>query len=463
MNFIKKKIIFYTAFNLVFLTIDVAKAQKQHTALPTPEQVEWANAEIGVIIHLDINIYAPNTFSYKDKNTLPPLAIFNPSKLNTDQWIQAAKSAGAKYAILTAKHGTGFCLWPTKAHDYHVGNTPLRGGNADIVRDFIKSCKKYGIKPGLYFNTNFNTYYQAGYLPMSDEKRSSYNKAVYMQLKELWSEYGELFEIWFDGGVMSDTKGGIATEVTKLIQMYQPHAILFQGPSSCKNLIRWVGNEDGRAPLPHWSTTDFTTSSSGKEEIIGLTGKPDGKIWCPGEADFPNRKKTAWNGGWLWHSNQEEHLFSTEELLDRYYTSVGRNANMLIGMAIDTSGRFPDADALIFKQFGKKISHIFNKPLAETKGEGQVIELVITDTPCMINHIIIQEEIAFGEQIRAYRIESLNKGQWSVVCEGSTVGHKRIHKIANTETNKIRVIITKCTANPLIKNLSVYGSNLVQN
>jgi alpha-L-fucosidase len=304
-----------------------------------------------------------------------------------------------------------------------------------------------------------NTYYQAGYLPMSDEERVGYNKAVYQQLKELWTEYGELFEIWFDGGVMSDDNGGIATDVTKLIQIYQPHAILFQGPSSCNNLIRWVGNEDGRAPYPNWSTTDFTTSSLGKEEIIGLNGKPDGKIWCPGEADFPNRKKTAWNGGWLWHADQENFLFSADELVDRYYTSVGRNANMLIGMAIDTAGRFPEADALIFKEFGRKIKHIFEIPLARAGGQGQIVELEIAKTPRKIDHIIIQEDISLGEHIRAYRIEIWSDGGWSTICEGTSIGHKRIHKIVITETSKIRVVITKSTANPQIRNLSVYYSS----
>ena len=167
--------------------------------LPSAKQQAWIENEIGVIIHLDINIFAPETFNYEKKETLPPLTAFNPSKLNTDQWIQAAKAAGAKYAVLTAKHGTGFCLWNTKVHKYHTGNTPIK---KDVLAAFIKSCKKYGIKPGVYYNTNMNTYYDAGYKPMSDADRLKYNQAVYQQLEELWSEYGSLYEIWFDGGIM---------------------------------------------------------------------------------------------------------------------------------------------------------------------------------------------------------------------------------------------------------------------
>ena len=246
----------------------------ENLVLPTEEQVAWANAEIGVIIHLDINIYAPETFQYNDKNTLPPLSVFNPSHLDTDQWIKAAKSAGANYAVLVAKHGTGFALWPTKANDYHIGNTNWKNGKGDIVADFIASCEKYDVKPGIYYNTNVNTLYGAAFKKFDQDEQKAYNNIVLKQLTELWTNYGPLFEIWFDGGVMTDQKGGIASSVSKLIDTHQPQAILFQGPSSSNNLIRWVGNEDGRVPYPHWSTSNFTTSSLGIEEILGLNGDP---------------------------------------------------------------------------------------------------------------------------------------------------------------------------------------------
>ena len=432
------------------------KSQAQ-PVLPTKEQVKWSEAEIGVIIHYDINIFAPETFRYNDKNTLPPLKIFNPAQLNTDQWLKSAAMIGAKYAVLVAKHGTGFSLWPTKAHDYHVGNTPFRGGNADIVADFISSCKKFNIKPGIYYNTNVNTIFGSSFKKFNEEEQLAYNKIVVQQLTELWTQYGKLFEIWFDGGVMTDEKMGIASTVTGLIKQHQPQAILFQGPSSCNNLIRWIGNEDGRAPYPHWSTSDFTTSSNGMEELVRQNGKPDGKIWCPGEADFPNRKKSAWNGGWLWHAGQEKHIFSSDDLVDRYYTSVGHNANMLVGMVIDTAGIFPSADAQAFIEFGGKISNVFKNRLATTKGKGETIELNISRFPKKIDHIVVQENIATGERIREYKIEGWMNGSWNTICEGTSVGHKRIHKITEIETTKIRINITKYLATPQIKELSVFG------
>lgn len=425
-------------------------------ALPTASHLEWADAEIGVIIHYDINVFAPETFRYNDAATLPDLKIFNPSRLNTDQWLEAARAAGAKYAVLVTKHGTGFTLWPSKANGYHVGNTPWRNGKGDIVADFIRSCQKYNIKPGFYYNTNFNTYYGAGYKPFpTAEKQQEYNEMVLQQLTELWTQYGKLLEIWFDGGIMVDEKGGIAGRVAGLIREHQPQAVLFQGPANSSNLIRWVGNEDGRAPYPHWSRADATTASGGVVEIKDLHGDPNGKIWTPGEADFPNRKKSAWNGGWLWHAGQEPHIFSADELVDRYYTSVGRNANMLIGMVIDTTGLFPEPDYREFAAFGKEIKRRFSSPLARTSGTGSVITLKLPDAVA-INHVIIMEDLAKGERIRKYTVEARIGKRWQPLCEGISVGHKRIQQFDTVTTDRVRLRITASDGTPLIRELSVY-------
>ena len=314
----------------------------QTSVLPTKEQVQWADAEMGVIIHLDINIYAPNTFQYNDPSTLPDVNVFNPSKLNTDQWIKTAKAAGATYAVLTVKHGTGFCLWPSKVNNYNVGHTNWGNGKNDILKSFIASCKKYNVKPGLYYNTNTNTFYNAGSNPfVNDSAQLVYKNAVLAQLKELWTNYGKVFEIWFDGGLTSTGKFGLKEEVLQLLKQQQPQAILFQGPPEAKNIIRWIGNEDGVAAYPQWSRTDANTASDGRTEINDLHGSPFGKIWCPGESDFPIRRNNAWNGGWLWREGQENYLFTVNELTDKYYSSVGRNSNMLIGMVVDTSGLIP--------------------------------------------------------------------------------------------------------------------------
>jgi len=425
-------------------------------ALPTSEQQIWADAEIGVLIHYDITLFATKPFDYQRKETLPDLQNFNPSRLNTDQWIRAAKEAGAKYAVLVVKHGTGFTLWPSKVNPYHVGNTPWRNGKGDILSDFIRSCHKYGVAPGLYYNTNYNTYYGAGYTPFKDSAaRNRYNRAVLAQLTELWTQYGKLFEIWFDGGVMADEKGGIASQVASLIKKNQPQAILFQGPVSSRNLVRWVGNERGRAPYPLWSTANASTSATGAFEIKDLNGRPDGKIWCPGEADFPLRKDSGSRGGFMWNRNSEDLLLSVDELVESYCTSVGRNANMLLGMVVDTAGLCPAPDVERLKEFGEKIKKVFSNPLARCNGKGSEFTLDLT-TRQKLNTIELMEDIAGGERVREYEVDAWLDGAWKQVCKGISVGHKRIQQFDTVTTNKLRLTIKVSHGIPVLKDFAAF-------
>jgi len=450
------KIFYFFLFQaLLNMMIISANAQAVKNVFPTPQQRDWANAEIGVIIDLDMNIFAPDTYQYGQKKTLPSLSVFHPSKLNTDQWIAAAKSAGAKYAVLVAKHGTGFSLWPTKANDYTISQTPWKNGKGDVVADFIKSCKKYGIKPGLYYSVNSSTLYETEN-NMSDSARKEYNKIVLKQLTELWTQYGKLFEIWFDGGILPTSKGGVSEQIADLIKKYQPQAILFQGPSISKNLIRWIGNENGDAPYPMWSRADTTTSSNGMVEIKGLNGNPDGNIWCPGESDFPNRLKSAWEGGWFWRVNRDEDILPLSDFIQRYYTTVGRNTNMLIGMGIDTSGQFPEKETAIFGEFGKEIKKRFAKSISETKGSGNELILNLSNKPVKVNTISIMEDITKGENIRKYSVEAWINNKWESVCDGISVGHKRIQNFNAVQTDKLRLKILQSNQMPLIKNFAAY-------
>lgn len=426
--------------------------------LPTPSHVEWANAEIGVIIHLDINIYSPDSFNYQKKETLPSLQVFKPSKLDTDQWIAAAKSAGAKYAVLVAKHGTGFCLWPSKVHGYTVGGTPWKNGKGDIVGDFITSCKKYGLKPGIYYSTNSNTYYGVHNDNFfSTDARKTFNQMMLKQLTELWTQYGRLFELWFDGGVLASSKGGIADDITGMIRRLQPEALLFQGPGANENLVRWVGNEAGKAPYPMWSRADTTTSSNGIVEIKDLHGNPNGPIWCPAESDFPNRKQSAWQGGWLWKANEEDKVLPIEDLIKLYYSTVGNNSNMLIGMAIDTAGQFPEKDAAYFAAFGKEIAKRYRKSIAETSGTGKELILNLGSKPVEINELVLMEDISKGENIRKYAVEAWIDNVWKPLCDGISVGHKRLQKFKSIHTTRLRCTIMEASQAPVIKKMAVYN------
>lgn len=409
--------------------------------LPSKDQIAWADAEIGVIIHLDVNIFAPESFDYKKKETLPPLSVFNPTKLSTDQWVKTAKAAGAKYAILTVKHGTGFCLWPSAVNDYNVGHTPFK---KDILQAFIASCKKYGLRPGLYYNTNTNTYLGA--------HGEAFNKAVLAQLNELWSNYGPMFEIWFDGGLQN----GLEADVLKMIREKQPQAILFQGPLQAGNTIRWIGNEDGFAAYPQWSRANETTAADGAVKIDGLHGDPDGKYWCPGESDFPIRRNYAWNGGWLWKAGEDKDLFSVNELVEKYYKSVGRNTNMLIGMVVDTSGLIPKADSLVFDSLGHRLKRVFSTPLAERNHITQSIIEFKNKSGKAVSQVVIMEDLAYGENILEYSLQVLVGEKWKEVAKGESVGHKRIQTFPSVNGEEWRLMITG-NAGPLhIKQVALY-------
>ena len=433
------------------------KKSSKNLVIPNKKQIEWANAEIGVLIHYDLITYEPEYIWKDDWDYNPSLSIFNPKSLNTDQWVLAAKEAGAKYAVLVAKHCVGFSLWPTKAHEYSVKNTPWKNGKGDIVGDFIKSCNKYGIKPGLYSSSSANGYLKVdnpGLVVTNDSiAQKEYNKIVETQLTELWSNYGELFEIWFDGGVLPPEKGG--ADIVPILKKYQPNAIVFQGPYNFNNLIRWVGNERGLAPYPCWSTADSTTNSNGVIQISGLNGNPDGKYWCPGETDVPIRKNSSFQGGWFWKEGEDSKLRSLAEMQEIYYNSVGRNTNLLLGVVINDKGLVPNADVELLKQFGNSINEIFSTPIVEVSGKKTEF-LIDLKKSRKINNIVMMEDIKYGERVRKYTIEGFSNDKWTKLCEGESIGHKRLERLENVNASKIRIHFDESVAQPIIKKIILY-------
>jgi alpha-L-fucosidase len=447
-------------FILVCFVSITAWSQENQKVLPTKAQLDWADAEIGVLFHFDLQVFKPEYEWRRDMGKHPDAAIFNPKQLDTDQWIKAAKAAGAKYAVLVAKHCSGFSLWPTKAHEYSVKNSPWKNGEGDLVKDFVASCIKYGLKPGIYASTTANGFLQVDnpgkVLSGDPEEQKRYNKIVETQLTELWTNYGPLFEIWFDGGVLPVEKGGF--DILSMVRKYQPDAIAFQGPFGYENNIRWVGNEEGVAPYPCWSRADSTTSASGVIEIKGLNGNPNGLFWCPGESDFPLRFNSSFQGGWFWHKDQDDKLRSLEELMDKYTKSVGRNTNMLLGIVVDDRGLVPDADVNRMEEFGAETERKFSRPVAQTLGEGNEFEMKLNNSQ-QLSYVIIQEDISLGERILKYRLLGFSGSAWQLLSEGSSIGHKRIEKINNRNFSAIKLIIEESNGTPKIKNLACFSIN----
>lgn len=425
--------------------------------LPTHKQEEWADMELGVIIHHCMETYHPDIplEEWKKSANKMPAESFAPTDENTDQWIEAAAKMGAKYAVFVTNHVTGFSMWPTKENKYSMESSPYMDGKADIVREFIQSCEKYGIKPGLYYSTGCNAYCGINDSEEQDYRSQRYQEYVKMverQLVEIWGNYGELFELWFDGGIVPREEGG--PDIINLIQKYQPNAICFQGPKEHFQNLRWVGNERGVAPMNCWSTSKKNTCGFGGDEeddIVGI-GNPDGKYWIPAETDMGNRRQEAFGGGWAWKENEEHLVYSPEEMLDRYITSVGRNSNLLVGMCISKRGHFEDSKQ--FEQFGKLIKDIYKDSVVSCRGMGREFLLELPECED-IRYLVIQEDIHYGERIRKFKVEVKTVDGWKPYFNAQCIGHKRIIPL-NEAICGVRLIVEEAIDTPIIKNMTLY-------
>ena len=412
---------------------------------PTPEQAAWQDFELGLFIHYDIPVFKPG-WDHRQYDQRPEPGVFNPSKLNTDQWLEATQALGAKYAVFVAKHGSGFMCWQSDLYPYGMKQSPYKNGQGDIVRDFVASCRKYGIRPGLYAHMGCNGYLEVDNPGLVNrgrggdaEKQARYARTCEAMLRELWGRYGELAEVWFDGGVLDPDKGG--PNVVPILRQLQPKAVVFQGPAAS---IRWIGNEDGVAPYPCWATAPEGRDYNG-------AGTPDGPRWLPGECDVPIRQ-----GVWLWEPNTESRLLSVDQLMDLYYRSVGHNCNLLLNANPGPDGLIPAPDMKRYQEFGAEIRRRFGKSVAETTGRGSTVELALPQ-PTRIDHVVTMENILEGERVREYVIDGLVGDVWRELCRGSSIGHKKIDRFAPTEVSQVRWRCLKSVAEPDIRRLAVYA------
>jgi len=410
-----------------------AECQEKKLARPTPEQVAWHDCEIGMFIH-----FGPATWQDREYDDLStPLEKINPAKLDTDQWVTAAEAMGAKYIVFVAKHTGGFCWWQTDTTDYSVKNIPWRGGKGDVMKDLSESCRKRGIKLGVYLSPQDRKQGAGGGgRCRSKEAQQRYNKIYRQQLTEVLSRYGEMFEVWFDGSIV--------VPVGDLLKKYAPEAMVFQGPHAT---IRWVGNEAGVAPYPGWNSLSEAHANSGV--ATARHGNPDGTAWLPNECDARIRST------WFWNTRNAATLKSVKQLMEMYYRSVGHGAVLLLNHTPDTSGLIPEADLKRGAEFGAEIRRRFGKSLAETKGQGNVVELEL-GKPTTVNHLITMEDITQGERVREYVLEGLAEGKWQKLCQGTAIGHKKIDRITPVQIAKIRLRVIKSAALPQIRKLAVY-------
>lgn len=421
--------------------------------LPSKEHLAWAECEIGVIIHQDMQVYQPGWEHWDSKRQVylddyPPASCFDPASLDVDQWVEAAVNMGAKYAVLVAKHCSGFTLWPTKAHEYNISNSPWRGGKGDIVKEFIRSCEKHNIKPGLYASCGNNVFLKVHGGKLADgyskEKWQAYCRLLTLQLKELWSNYGELFEVWFDGGLPAFDDGG--REILEMLQKLQPHCIAYQGNPDYNPCIRWSGNEDGFALYPCRATVNEVSDQGNSAEFQfseHFFGDPNGKYWAPCECDTPNRDKYIHSyGGWFWQPGEDYSVLSAQEMLNRYYNTVGHNGNFLVGMPIDNRGLVPDADFRQFQELGRLIRDQTKNLRGRTSGEGISFEITVPDS-APVNRLCIMEDIACGERILNYIVSGFDGKYWHTLAAGKSVGHKFLARIPEVRYEKYALEIRR--------------------
>lgn len=432
--------------------------------LPTPTraQQKWQDAEVGMLFHFDISIATGLTSMGNNTNRkrLDPQK-YDPSKLDTDQWIAVAKSAGAKYAIFTATHFQGFMQWQSNLYPYGLKQAKWRNGKGDIVMDFVESCRKADILPGIYFSTHRNVYWEVWdhYVNWGKGKgtpaQAKFNRVAEGMATELFSKYGPLLQIWMDAGVKLPYEGG--PDLLSLFDRYQPESIFYN--STKRSDYRWIGNEEGYADYPCWATMPNSEKGiSHNSELwkpILDSGDPDGGIWSPGMVDVPVRGSNGIHN-WFWREGQESGLDSTEKLVEMYYDSVGRNCNLVLGEVITPEGLVPEADVKRMAEFGEEIKRRFSAPTSKTRGNGDIVSLSLPNNQ-KIDHVIIKEDIAHGERIREYRLEGKDKqGNWILLTQGQSVGHKRIEKFIPVKISKIRLLVKKRIAKPKVSSLEAF-------
>lgn len=433
--------------------------------LPAPHQLKWHEAEIGVIFHYDLHVFDGKAYG-QGNNRINPIEdhnIFNPTQLDTDQWIKAAKTAGAKFAILTATHETGFGLWQSDVNPYCLKAVKWRDGKGDIVRDFVNSCRKHNIQPGIYIGIRWNSllgihnFKAEGGGEFVRNRQKWYKRLCENMVTELCTRYGDLFMIWFDGG--ADDPNGLGPNVETIVNRYQPECLFYHNVNRAD--LRWGGSESGTVGYPCWSSFPYPYSHSNTNEgaknhnELLAHGDKNGLYWVPAMADTPLR---GYNGRheWFWEPGDDDKaIYPLAHLMDMYEKSVGRNATLIVGLTPNPEGLIPEGDVNRLKEWGKEIYRRFGTPLAQTSGKTKKLSLNLKDKQTA-NYYILQEDISRGERIRAYRIEARTRGKWITVAQGSSVGHKRIESFEPIEAVDFRIVVEQCTDTPLISNFSIY-------
>ncbi|SHG03342.1 alpha-L-fucosidase [Mariniphaga anaerophila] len=469
---------------LIFVLFSCEKTLPPEPVLPLPSerQLAWHELEFYAFVHFNMNTFTNMEWGFGNENP----KLFNPTELDCRQWARVCKDAGMKGIILTAKHHDGFCLWPSEYTEHSVKNSDWKNGKGDVVRELSDACREYGLKFGVY-------------LSPWDRNHSDYGNPEYLdyfrnQLRELLTNYGDVFEVWFDGANGGSGWYGGANEerridretyydwenTYKIVRELQPEACLFSdaGPD-----IRWVGNEEGWAMETNWAPIRRDEFYPGSPNYVELrTGHEDGTHWVPAEVDVSIRP------GWYYHASEDHQVKTLPHLLDIYYNSIGRNASLLINFPVDTRGLIHEKDVEQVMKLANAIKNDFANNLALNKRvsatnirgnsrsfkagnavDGNPDTYWTTDDgviqssleidfrePVEMNRFLVQEDIRLGQRVKQFKLEALVGNNWQTIARETTIGRKRILRFPNISASKLRLSIEDAKASPVISTIEVY-------
>ncbi|MDR6879397.1 alpha-L-fucosidase [Bacillus sp. 3255] len=406
---------------------------------PSAKQLAYQSWEFGLFLHFGLRTFYEGYVDFDERRMDP--AAFNPVLLDCEQWIRTAKEAGMNYAVLTAKHHDGFSNWPSSYSQFTVAASPWKAGSGDVIREFVHACRKYDVKPGLYYSP------YDGSADFYTQDAKAYDDYFVNQITELLTNYGEIDILWFDG-CGSEGHSYDWHRIIGEIRRMQPHILIFNMGDPD---FRWVGNEDGIAPVPCWNvvdSTEFSILTEKKEQQLG------DRLWLPAECDVQMRKN------WFYSDSDEHTLKSVEELMGIYYHSVGRGANLLLNIGPDRNGLLPEIDAKRLLAFGSEIRRLVESPFAtlaqcERRGNTWVYEM---DEPQLLDHIVLQEDLTAGENVRGFRITIITaKSRRPVtIYEGQHIGHKAIIRVPAVKVRGVMVEITESDQEAVLQGLSFH-------
>jgi alpha-L-fucosidase len=421
---------------------------------PAPYQVAWQDLEFGVIIHFSTNTFLNQEWG---DGTAGP-SVFNPTQFDPDEWMKAIRDSGARYVVLVAKHHDGFCLWPTEQTSYSVKSSPWENGKGDVVGDVARAARKYGLKFGVYLSpwdrhepkyrdsTEYDSYYNA-------------------ELEELAQNYGDLVEFWLDG---AGSAGHVYNfkKIIETLRTYQPNTVVFADTGLFEyGDARWVGNEAGTVNYENWNVID----------------RHGYRRWRPVEADTPLR-----NLHWFWHPDDEASLKSLVVLLDTYDKTVGRGAQLMLGLAPDNRGLLPDSDVKRLEEFGAALrkraaNNLVLHHLPTTKeisaaldndpdtfwsapaGSNHAELEVSFEHPVTFDHALTMEWLDNGQHVEKYAIETWSETnqRWSRIVEGQAIGHKKIDKFPPVTARRVRLNILSSSSAAHIREFQLFDWSLL--